>query len=93
MENKDEEICDSDVGDSDKDINTSFFPLQDNTMTATCPKSDASPPLSPSQVDTFLSEKNSCLESSNISGLGDNCLLYTSPSPRDMLRSRMPSSA
>ena len=72
MENKDEEICDSDVGDSDKDINTSFFPLQDNTMTATCPKSDASPPLSPSQVDTFLSEKNSCLESSNISGLGDN---------------------
>ena len=26
-------------------------------------------------------------------GDGGNCLLYTSPSPRDMRRSRMPSSA
>ena len=26
-------------------------------------------------------------------GCGDPCLLYTSPSPRDMRRSRMPSSA
>ena len=26
-------------------------------------------------------------------GEGDNCLLYTSPSPRDRTRSRMPSSA
>ena len=25
--------------------------------------------------------------------LGDDCLLYTSPSPRDRTRSRMPSSA
>ena len=28
-----------------------------------------------------------------ISGLGKSCLLYTSPSPRDRTRSRMPSSA
>ena len=28
-----------------------------------------------------------------IAGLPSNCLLYTSPSPRDMRRSRMPSSA
>ena len=26
-------------------------------------------------------------------GMGNDCLLYTSPSPRDMRRSRMPSSA
>ena len=29
----------------------------------------------------------------NVSGLGVLCLLYTSPSPRDRTRSRMPSSA
>ena len=28
-----------------------------------------------------------------IDGMSDPCLLYTSPSPRDMRRSRMPSSA
>ena len=28
-----------------------------------------------------------------VSRLGNNCLLYTSPSPRDRTRSRMPSSA
>ena len=28
-----------------------------------------------------------------VSGLDHSCLLYTSPSPRDMRRSRMPSSA
>ena len=29
----------------------------------------------------------------NLNALVDTCLLYTSPSPRDMRRSRMPSSA
>ena len=29
----------------------------------------------------------------NISSVADTCLLYTSPSPRDRTRSRMPSSA
>ena len=29
----------------------------------------------------------------DMTGLGNNCLLYTSPSPRDRTRSRMPSSA
>ena len=32
-------------------------------------------------------------EDERISKLFDNCLLYTSPSPRDRTRSRMPSSA
>ena len=32
-------------------------------------------------------------EDSNKFGLINNCLLYTSPSPRDLYRSRMPSSA
>ena len=31
--------------------------------------------------------------SSNLKKKNDNCLLYTSPSPRDRTRSRMPSSA
>ena len=33
------------------------------------------------------------LENIVFSSWGDNCLLYTSPSPRDSFRSRMPSSA
>ena len=28
-----------------------------------------------------------------MSGMSDDCLLYTSPSPRDLVLSRMPSSA
>ena len=32
-------------------------------------------------------------EKNNIIGLSKDCLLYTSPSPRDRTRSRMPSSA
>ena len=36
----------------------------------------------------------SCVEAlNNIDGLVDTCLLYTSPSPRDRQKSRMPSSA
>ena len=31
--------------------------------------------------------------SDSVSNLSNNCLLYTSPSPRDTERSRMPSSA
>ena len=34
-----------------------------------------------------------CAERSREKGWNDNCLLYTSPSPRDRTRSRMPSSA
>ena len=38
---------------------------------------------------------NDYIDSGNAEGFGkdDNCLLYTSPSPRDRTRSRMPSSA
>ena len=32
-------------------------------------------------------------ENNNICGVSYNCLLYTSPSPRDRQKSRMPSSA
>ena len=35
----------------------------------------------------------SAIESSNTSDFGTTCLLYTSPSPRDRQKSRMPSSA
>ena len=33
------------------------------------------------------------IDSTFIGSLGNDCLLYTSPSPRDRTRSRMPSSA
>ena len=33
------------------------------------------------------------VENDNVSGDSDTCLLYTSPSPRDSMTSRMPSSA
>ena len=36
---------------------------------------------------------NICFGPTNIIGSGGNCLLYTSPSPRDATLSRMPSSA
>ena len=36
---------------------------------------------------------NPILEKENIIGLKKSCLLYTSPSPRDVEESRMPSSA
>ena len=41
--------------------------------------------------DSNISESN--ISDSNISELNINCLLYTSPSPRDRQKSRMPSSA
>ena len=56
----------------------------------------------PFQENLILDLKNKLLEIENeydLSGLfifaseGINCLLYTSPSPRDLLGSRMPSSA
>ena len=52
-------------------------------------------------IVTIESDKSSVEIPSTISGkidtinvkVGDNCLLYTSPSPRDISGSRMPSSA
>ena len=42
----------------------------------------------------FLVEYNHGINHENINyGIKDSCLLYTSPSPRDLYRSRMPSSA
>ena len=53
-----------------------------------------------SQVETHipaliqdLGEQLSALESTLQQRLSDTCLLYTSPSPRDLSTSRMPSSA
>ena len=43
------------------------------------------------EPDSFLETKNS--RSSNLEKTIKSCLLYTSPSPRDLYRSRMPSSA
>ena len=45
-------------------------------------------------ITTYIGKKKSSISSSNL--LQDNlniCLLYTSPSPRDRQKSRMPSSA
>ena len=39
------------------------------------------------ELDELMTTRN------NRSGIINTCLLYTSPSPRDMRRSRMPSSA
>ena len=47
-------------------------------------------PLSKLQTDEFLEEKDPV---GVVQHLINSCLLYTSPSPRDMRRSRMPSSA
>eukprot|EP00657_Telonema_sp_P-1_P004412 TRINITY_DN20208_c0_g1_i1.p1 TRINITY_DN20208_c0_g1~~TRINITY_DN20208_c0_g1_i1.p1 ORF type:complete len:102 (-),score=57.15 TRINITY_DN20208_c0_g1_i1:32-337(-) len=38
-------------------------------------------------------QQRSCLVSSHLRAVLSDCLLYTSPSPRDRTRSRMPSSA
>ena len=43
-------------------------------------------------VDGFFEKSKMIRENDNIFDLED-CLLYTSPSPRDSFRSRMPSSA
>ena len=42
----------------------------------------------------FLSDKKKrVIEKEKMRAMYENCLLYTSPSPRDRTRSRMPSSA
>ena len=43
--------------------------------------------------DFLIISMGAVLAPEKIPGLNDNCLLYTSPSPRDRTRSRMPSSA
>ena len=43
--------------------------------------------------DGILSALTDKLDAETINQLPDSCLLYTSPSPRDRTRSRMPSSA
>ena len=42
---------------------------------------------------TFENEENEHRIQKDVDRTFNNCLLYTSPSPRDMRRSRMPSSA
>ena len=46
-----------------------------------------------SKLRVELSEKKDSAKNKNTIGNSNNCLLYTSPSPRDGLLSRMPSSA
>ena len=46
-----------------------------------------------SMLMTMINEKRGAIAILQTMGMGSNCLLYTSPSPRDMRRSRMPSSA
>ena len=49
--------------------------------------------LSPEEQQAFLRFQESRANRTNIQNTPNICLLYTSPSPRDMRRSRMPSSA
>ncbi|WP_460379511.1 hypothetical protein, partial [Staphylococcus aureus] len=42
--------------------------------------------------DVYKRQAHACI-TSNTQVISNSCLLYTSPSPRDMRRSRMPSSA
>ena len=46
-----------------------------------------------SEFDQWFSKDGRDPDRLDILGLGADCLLYTSPSPRDRTRSRMPSSA
>ena len=47
-----------------------------------------------SRIDNLRIElSNSCFYAIRLFDISNNCLLYTSPSPRDGLLSRMPSSA
>ena len=57
---------------------------------------DSSYPLQPSIVDLYrirVSKKHTPFYKSKLIATCGTCLLYTSPSPRDRTRSRMPSSA
>ena len=49
--------------------------------------------IQPASIDLRLGVKAWRVPASFLPGKGNNCLLYTSPSPRDRTRSRMPSSA
>ena len=44
-------------------------------------------------IDSNLDSKNNAIRNKHAHEAMQSCLLYTSPSPRDMRRSRMPSSA
>ena len=58
-------------------------------------ESDFDPAVAPSPVEAYLAESEASLLDAHVSEspLHFTCLLYTSPSPRDRTRSRMPSSA
>ena len=50
-------------------------------------------PLTPQQVDRWREEGFALVDGLLPPALIEDCLLYTSPSPRDVEESRMPSSA
>ena len=49
--------------------------------------------LTKNSYQIYLNPERTVGRSFQIHGLSDDCLLYTSPSPRDKRQSRMPSSA
>ena len=62
------------------------------------PQGFQTPPPQPPQTQIGIKKSDGTVEPAtgypvNQMGQGDDCLLYTSPSPRDRTRSRMPSSA
>ena len=50
-------------------------------------------PEDPSSYGCQILQEKTTLEAANDKSLPNDCLLYTSPSPRDYAASRMPSSA
>ena len=62
---------------------------------ATATTTTIAPPPAPSYMKAFLRERLGYTDDqiAETAGLLETCLLYTSPSPRDISGSRMPSSA
>ena len=56
-------------------------------------KAEGFNPLCGDEVVVYLAVDDGVVTDVAIDGQGCSCLLYTSPSPRDRTRSRMPSSA
>ena len=73
-----------------KHLGIKFTDITDNSISATMPVEDIT-----RQSRGVLHGGASCVLAESLGSIASNlcCLLYTSPSPRDRTRSRMPSSA
>ena len=67
--------------------------IEDKEIFQVCRKLNKLTILIVNKVETIAVEKRFLQEDTKFFGLANICLLYTSPSPRDLSTSRMPSSA